>query len=139
MKVTPGMLRKKGACESQVLISETEWPNGVTLTLAVLRRAVVLKLDLDWFAENFLKASALKAYEEAIAPAQKAYEEAKAPARKAYEEAMVPAQKAYREAMALARKAYREAMAPAQKAYGEAEASALWSVLQTKHEVTEMD
>ena len=60
---------------------------------------------------GLLTATALKAYQEAIAPAEKAYQEAKAPAWKAYEKATATAWKAYQEATATALKAYQEAKA----------------------------
>jgi len=59
-----------------------------------------------------------------VLPARKAYDEARASARKAYNEAIAPARKAYDEATASARKAYNEAKAPASEAYDEAITSA---------------
>jgi len=56
-----------------------------------------------------------KAYDEARALALKAYQEAIAPANKAYDEARALALKAYLEAIALARKAYDEAIAKLQE------------------------
>ena len=98
MNITKKILQAHEACTSQVDTFAAEWPKGVDITEEVLRRALALKLDLDWAAWHLLSEPARKAYEEATAPARKAYEEAKAPARKAYEEAKALAWKAYEEA-----------------------------------------
>ena len=102
MRVTAKLLRKHHACEEQVEIFEAEWQDGVKITEASLRRAVELKLDIDWFAQHFLPASAWKTYDEATAPAQKTYNEATAVAWKTYDEATAPAWKTYDEATAVA-------------------------------------
>jgi len=91
MKVTANQLREKGACKNQVLTFKKEWPKGVEITLEVLERAIELKLDLDWFACNFLPAPTWEAYKKATDPAEAAYIKATAPAREAYRKARVSA------------------------------------------------
>jgi hypothetical protein len=127
MKVTTALLRRKGACATQVDKFAALFPAGVEVTEA-LCIAHAPMFNWNWAARNLLRATARKAYEEACATARKAYEEACATAWKAYAEACAPARKAYAEAYAEAcapaRKAYEEACAPARKAYEEACASA---------------
>ena len=91
MNITKKILRAHKACTSQVDIFAAEWPKGVDITEEVLRRALALKLDLDWAAWHLLSEPARKAYEEAKAPALKAYEEAMDLAVKAYGEAKIAA------------------------------------------------
>lgn len=118
--VTLEWLEEQGACEKQRLIFEQEWGASVELSLASLKRAVELELDLDWLAEYLLSASALAAYNEATASATADYDEAIAPGRKAYNEAI-----------ASAREAYKEATASAREAYNEATVSALWGAIKS--------
>jgi hypothetical protein len=101
-RITARWLRSRGACSDQVKVFKKQWPKGALLRKATLLKAARLKLDLDWFANEYLSAPARKAYDEATAPAWKAYEEATAPAWKAYEEARATAWKAYEEARATA-------------------------------------
>ena len=61
---------------------------AVSVRLAV---SVATRFNLHWLAEKLLTPTALKAYDEATAPAEKAYDEATAPAEKAYREAKAPA------------------------------------------------
>ena len=93
MRITSAWLNEHKACQDQVAIFSQEWPEGVTVSLEVLKRAAELSLSLGWFAAEVLEASACKAYnEEVIASAWKSYEEeAIASACKAYEEARAPA------------------------------------------------
>ena len=63
MKVTTKMLQAKDACTNVVAIFKTEWPDGVTVSLKVIKRATELRLDLDWFADNFLSTPQLAEYE----------------------------------------------------------------------------
>jgi len=87
MKVTAKQLRGKDACDKPVDVFQKEWPEGVEITLDVLQRAMELKLDLDWFADSFLPASASEAYEKATTLAWEAYLEAIALAWVAYQKA----------------------------------------------------
>ncbi len=66
MKVTARQLRAKRACPKQVLIFKKEWQEGVEITEEVLQRAVELKLDLSWFALEFLPKPAQEDYDRAI-------------------------------------------------------------------------
>ena len=90
-RITERMLLLAGACKDQRDVFARRWPKSATISLAVIRKAAEIGLDLTWFAEKFLKAPAEKAYDEATAPAWKAYKEATAPALKAYDEATAPA------------------------------------------------
>ena len=132
--ITADMLREKRACANQLMVFKKRFPNGAEVSEALARELAPV-FDWEWAAEALLSPSALKAYNEATAPARKAYDEATALALKAYDEVMAPASKAYNEAEALASKAYDEAtalaskahdevMAPARKAYNEAVAIA---------------
>jgi hypothetical protein len=123
MKVTTALLRRKGACATQVDKFAALFPAGVEVTEA-LCIAHAPMFNWNWAARSLLRAPARKAYDKACATAWKACDETCAPARKAYAEACAPARKAYEEACAPARKAYAEACAPARKAYEEACASA---------------
>ena len=87
MRITSAWLKARHACPEQIEVFSREWPKGVVVSLKVLKRAVELCLDLDWFAKRVLKAPAEKAYQEATASAEKAYQEAGASALKAYREA----------------------------------------------------
>ena len=139
--ITAQMLRERHACRDQVGLFEATWPNGARLTLANLRKAARLGFDLDWWAGNFLPATALAEYKKAAAPALAAYHKATAPARAEYEKATAPAWAEYQKARAPALAAYHKATAPAwaeyQKArapawaeYQKATAPALWSAIQ---------
>src|SRR5512138_1117201 len=88
-------LRLISACDSQVAQFAAEWPDGVDLTLAALKRAAKLRLDLGWFAGAALDAPARKVYYDAIAPARKVYDDACATASKVYDDAIAPARKVY--------------------------------------------
>ena len=101
-KLTADMLERAGACTDQVETFRRLWPEGGRVTLSRCRRAVEAGLDVDWAATHLLSALALKACEDAKAPAWKAYEDAKAPAWKAYEDARAIAWKAYQDARAIA-------------------------------------
>ena len=79
--LTAEMLRSKTACEKQVMIFESEWPNGMPLDESVVPRIVDLKLSIDWFATRFLKPAAWDEYNLVIAPAWDKYERVTAPAR----------------------------------------------------------
>lgn len=52
-----------GACKDQFDIVRAEWPNGIPLTEEALRRAIQLRLDVDWAASRLLSTPALAEYE----------------------------------------------------------------------------
>jgi len=100
--LTADMLRSKNACEKQVMMFESEWPNGMPLDESVVPRIVDLKLSVNWFAENFLKPAAWDEYKRAkdtawyeyyrvIATTLAEYERAKAAAWNEYERAKATA------------------------------------------------
>jgi hypothetical protein len=125
MIITAQMLRDKGACSDQVAQFAELFPYGTRVNLRACRRAAKEELDLDWFADHFLTATALAAYKQATAPAWTAYKQAKAPALAAYKQATAPALADYEQAMAIALADYEQAMAPAWAAYKQAKATAL--------------
>lgn len=57
MRVTKQLLEEHNTCEDQLIIFESEWPNGVNLTPNVLRRALEIGLNLRWFVNHVLPAS----------------------------------------------------------------------------------
>ena len=69
MRITAEMLRAKRACEEQVARFEREWPEGTDLTLPAAMRAVALDLDLNWFAETFLRGPERDEYQKVRAAA----------------------------------------------------------------------
>jgi len=98
--ITAAWLREENACEDQVLTFEAEWPNGADITAGNIRRAIELKLDVDWLFALVLRAPIYKQYQEARAAIDKQYDEALAPIDKQYREALAPIDKQYREALA---------------------------------------
>lgn len=97
MIVTAARLRELGACSEQVALFEAEWPEGLSVPTdeaaiaAVAARVAELRLDVGWAARHLLSATALRAYDEARAPAERAYDEATATALRAYQEATATA------------------------------------------------
>jgi hypothetical protein len=114
----------KCPCVSQVKIFSTHWPNGANLTLANIRRAAALKLDLYWFAQRFLTATARAAYQRALDPAWEAYERDMAPSTEAYVQAARTEPYGRDTATALA--AMEQAHVTVLAAYQHAQAAALW-------------
>jgi len=74
--ITAAWLREENACEDQVLTFEAEWPNGADITAGNIRRAIELKLDVDWLFALVLRAPIYKQYDEACAPIYKQYQKA---------------------------------------------------------------
>lgn len=66
-RVTATMLRRLGACSDQVATVEREWPNGAPVTVATVRKAYRLGLDVDWLANKVLPALALAEYQRVTA------------------------------------------------------------------------
>ena len=120
MKTTPRyrITRRhlRGACKGQLAVFRKTWPKGAIVSLATLRRAGKLGLDLSWFADKFLSASAFRAFDAARTPAVQAYRVAEGSAWRAYTETA-------------ALEAYSAATASARQVYEAAEALALWKVI----------
>jgi len=70
MKVTAAHLEKWSACKDQLAVFREEWGESVTLSRAVLMRAVGLGLDLGWWAERAL---IYAEYEKKLAPIDAEY------------------------------------------------------------------
>ena len=99
MRITPEMLKARGACESQYNLFVELFPDGVEITEELCVKHAQ-DFDLDWASQNLLNFSQLGTYCEAVAPHMKAYYEAIAPHRKAYDEALKTHWKTYEEANA---------------------------------------
>ena len=127
MKITVDLLNSLSACEDQVELFNTTFPEGTEITKEACLTAASVRIDFEWASRNILNQRQRKAYKEAEAPLLKAYEEAEAPLLKAYEEAKAPLLKAYKEAITPLLKAYKEAHAPLWKAYEEAKAIAFYN------------
>ena len=56
MRLTAAMLKEHHACAEQVVIFAAEWPAGCEVTEETLLRARELRLNLWWFACEFLPA-----------------------------------------------------------------------------------
>lgn len=83
-RLTSGLLLEHGACRDQVAKFKIEWPDGCDVTEATVARAVELKLDLQWAAQNLLPQLTLDAYRAAVQPAKIVYLAAVKPASDAY-------------------------------------------------------
>lgn len=80
MRVTYEMLINKKACTENAEKFRERWPDGAETTAENFVEAQRINLNLEWFAESFLTATALDAYHQATAPALAACEQAKATA-----------------------------------------------------------
>ena len=69
MNITIKWLKEKNACSDQVELFKKTFGEKATLNLPNLKKAATSGLNIDWFAEHFLSAPALKAYDEARATA----------------------------------------------------------------------
>jgi len=78
--ITAEMLEAKGACKDQVVVFRQLWPDGVVPSLGTCEKAQEAGLDLTWFVDHMLSASAWAAYQAARAPALAAYQAALASA-----------------------------------------------------------
>ena len=86
MKITTTLLRRKRACQNQIELFISYFPEGVVITESICL-AHATEFDWDWAARKLLRPPARKASDVAMAPARKACIEAMAPAWKAYVEA----------------------------------------------------
>ena len=85
--ITIEWLTEHDACHGQQDLFAKTFPKGARITLANCQKAVREGLNLYWLAEKLFPATALKAYQDATAPAEKAYKDATATAWKAYQDA----------------------------------------------------
>ena len=129
MRLTAEMLRARNACAGQVATFEDEWPDGVEVTEAVVRRAVELGLDIDWFAQNFLTAPARAEYNKMVAAAWAEYNKMVAPAWAEYEKVVAPAAAEYNKMVAPAWAEYNKMVAPAAAEYEKVRDAALIAAL----------
>jgi len=84
-RVTAKSLESLGACDSEVARFRKLHGHGLPVSSLSCQVAASEGFDLDWFAHTLFGATALKAYDEAIATAEKVYDKAIAPARQAYD------------------------------------------------------
>ena len=85
MRVTASLLESLHACFGQVAAFRSAFPRGLTIKGSSppadkIDRIVSAGLDVDWFAERVLTASALAEYQRVRASAYAEYERARAPA-----------------------------------------------------------
>ena len=73
--ITAELLESKKACVDQVDLFRSLWPNGVTPTRELCIEHAD-RFDWHWAAKNLLSEDGYKAYDEAKASALKAYKEA---------------------------------------------------------------
>ena len=83
MKITPEMLKARGACESQYNLFVELFPDGVEVTEELCVKHAG-DFNFGWASLNLLNSSQLGTYYEARAQLQKAYYEAAVPHRKAF-------------------------------------------------------
>jgi len=83
--ITAPMLEAHNACPEQVATVRKHWPDGAKLTKASLLKAARLKLDLIWFAEEFLSPTAWAEYNKVRASALAEYDKVRAPAWAEYD------------------------------------------------------
>ena len=122
--LTAEMLRSKFACEKQVMIFESEWPNGMPLDESVVPRIVDLKLSIDWFAGRFLKPAALDEYNRVTAPARSEYRRVEDAAWDEYKRVEATAWAEYDSAKDTAWSEYKRVEAPVWTEYERAKATA---------------
>lgn len=73
MKITPALLRRKGACDKQVARFRELFPGGITPTLAACE-AVAGVFDWGWAAAHLLTDTAWADYRRVTAPAWADYD-----------------------------------------------------------------
>jgi len=107
-------LKKINACPEQVtLFKYTFGTAKIPVTLENCKRALAVRLNVEWAASTLLPVSAKRAYDKAIVSAWCTYKKTMASARHTYNETKIPAWCTYREAMASAWHAYQDAKAEA--------------------------
>jgi len=107
------MLREKGACEEIVAIFETEWPDGMEVSLGNCQRVIALGFDLNWVTDNLLLPSSFGPFAKATYAATQTFLDGKDSAQETYENAVSPDFEAYQSDVDTARKGYKDAMAEA--------------------------
>ena len=118
--ITADLLRALDACEEEIDLFASEWPQGCEVTDENALRAVELGIDVDWLARCALRQDHLRAYKKAIEPHVLAYQEIREPYRRAYQEAMEESSRAYETAIERHNRAYREAIADGSRVYKKA-------------------
>ena len=76
--ITAADLRDMLVCESRVVQFEALFPRGSRVSLRDCRKAAAAGLDIDWFAQQFLRGDALATYEAGRAPLRETYEAGRA-------------------------------------------------------------
>jgi hypothetical protein len=107
MKIIPlALLRKKRACQEQLSLVESEWPQGIPLTQETAERFLKLELDIEWVANNLLTEQEQVEYERIAQPASAEYLRIIKPAWAKYENDCQKS--AYAEYKRIAQPAYAE-------------------------------
>ena len=99
-RITVAMLKRMGACSDEVDTFEREWPCGCAPTKKNILRAQELGLNVDWFMDRALTASARAEFNKAIAPARAEYKKAADLAWAEYKKAIAPAWAEFQKATA---------------------------------------
>jgi hypothetical protein len=74
--ITADQLASLDACGDHVRVFRQEWPDGMGVTLENVRRAVVLRLDIEWASRCLLTPEEFAVYNKAMAQAITAYDKA---------------------------------------------------------------
>jgi len=100
--------RLMGACKDQLDIVLKEWPDGIPLTEEAAERALELKLDIDWAADNLLISEGGKRDE---------YDSASESYMDNYYSIIGPEREKFAEVQALAWEKYKSIVDPAYASY----------------------
>ena len=68
--ITASMLVKAGACHDQLKLFRETFPRGCRLTLANVKKAISVGLDVEWAVRHFAAEPAEDAYRTAVKPAR---------------------------------------------------------------------
>lgn len=82
MRITTKLLKKYDACEDQVDLFDSLFPDGAEVTEATCLKANASNIDFDWACQHLLKDQ--KVYEATRKPFLDAYRAAKKPSMDAY-------------------------------------------------------
>lgn len=141
MIISYEQLKSKNPCLDQFKVYLKNFPDNWKVTKTGCLKAARLRLDIDWFADNFLSATEYRYYNESTFPALEIYCKTITPSWKTYcktkniaweaYEAETIAWESYR-LVAMARKVYLNATTPSSKAFSKAISTAYQDYCKTK-------
>lgn len=105
-------LKSKDACQGNIDIFCTEWPDGCEANRQNLERAIVLELDMTWFATNVLPEDKFAEYRKKTDLLFTEYNEKRAPFYAEYQEKFALINDEYNEKFVLFNNEYRSKIAP---------------------------